>query len=215
MKRSTIRALTRYQKLSSCYRPKPLWGIAAGTLLLSGCGDSEPAYMYYSVNECAADRPSQFQECHAAYEEALAEAARTAPKFNSLPSCEIDFGEDNCTPTPEEHRSLGGFMPLMAGFMLSQSVMNLFEDDEDFDLDLKKKKHKRYKSVPMFSSWSKKSPLRGTLFDARGTKYGKVGVTKLTASSKSFKPRKAPVKTVSRGGFGKTVAASRSKGWGG
>ncbi len=201
MKRSGINLAARFKKASSAYAPKPLMGVLLGTTLLSGCGDDNTAYMYYTAEDCVADNPGSIGVCQAAYQNALDEAAETSPKYRQLSDCESDFGLANCTDTPPPYRNFGGFMPLMAGFMIGSAM---FDDD---DIDFRKKKKK--KLLPMFSSYNRSSPFAGRMVSASGIDLGRVGTKKTRVRASVFSARPSQSQTVSRGGFGRTVASSR------
>lgn len=105
----------------------------AASVLLSGCSDSrETAQIYSTLEDCISDNPQAVSQCETAYQSAVDEAMRTAPRYASLADCEYDFGANQC-------RQGGGsfFMPFMAGYMLS----NLMSPS--------------YYSRPLFTSYSR------------------------------------------------------------
>jgi uncharacterized protein YgiB involved in biofilm formation len=205
-KRSAIQ-LNRYRKV---FAVKPLAvGIAA--VLLSGCGEEpEVADIYRSLGECTDNNPGFFDQCQYAYESAVEEAVRTAPRFSNERDCEYEFGDNRCEYVSNENGSF--FMPFMAGFMLSRM---LFQDN-DWDIDFKKKKKKRYYSQPLFTSYSRRSSLRNQWFDASGKSFGGTHRTATKVYGSDFKAKPTASRTLSRGGFGKSVATrSSSRGFGG
>jgi uncharacterized protein YgiB involved in biofilm formation len=165
--------------------------------------------IYRSLSECTDMNPGFADQCQYAYESAVDESTRTAPRFSNERDCEYEFGENRCEYVRNENGSF--FMPFMAGFMLSRM---LFQDN-DWDLDLKKKKKKRYYSQPLFTSYSRRSSLRNQWFDASGKSFG--GTHKRTARvyGSDFAAKPKATKTLSRGGFGKSVARSSSRSFGG
>jgi uncharacterized protein YgiB involved in biofilm formation len=202
-KRSTTVHLPQLRKW---FAVKPI-AVSIAAVLLTGCGeDPMEANLYRSVDECASDNPNYMTECTFAYQEAVDEAERVAPRFSNENDCEYEFGDSNCQYI--ENRNGSFFMPFMAGFMLSRFL------DNDIDIDLKKKK-KRYYSQPLFTSYSRRSNLRKQWFTSDGKSYG--GLHKRTAKvyPSSFKPKPSASKTLSRGGFGKSVARASTRSFGG
>jgi len=193
-------------QLRKWFAVKPI-AVSIAAVLLTGCGeDPMEANLYRSVDECASDNPNYMTECTFAYQEAVDEAERVAPRFSNENDCEYEFGDSNCQYI--ENRNGSFFMPFMAGFMLSRFL------DNDIDIDLKKKK-KRYYSQPLFTSYSRRSNLRKQWFTSDGKSYG--GLHKRTAKvyPSSFKPKPSASKTLSRGGFGKSVARASTRSFGG
>ena len=180
-------------RMRKAFSVKPLaLGIAA--IFLSACGEEkEQATIYTNADECAAANPSMVEQCQAAYQQALAEAERTAPKYNSAQDCETDFGANQCHVVRNESGSF--FMPFMAGYMLS----NLLSP-------------RGYYSQPMFTSYSGYSPYRHRWVGADGYDFGDYRQRSMRVNKDAFKPKPAPVKTMSRGGFGSSVRAKSS--WG-
>lgn len=184
--------------------------VAAGIAVtfLTACGeDPMEANLYQSVAQCASDNPNYVSECSFAYQEAVEEAERIAPRFSNEYDCEYEFGDNNCQYI--ENRNGSFFMPFMAGFMLSRFLNN------DIDIDLKKKKKKRYYSQPLFTSYSRRSHLRNQWFTSDGKSYGGLHKRSAKVYQSSFKPKPSASKTLSRGGFGKSVARTSSRSFGG
>ena len=113
-----------------------LGGVIGGAALLAGCG-SEPAapaeqageagpklevQAYENVFECAANSGMTQQECAAAREQAVADAAKTAPRFAASYDCETEWGQGNCVPQKAEGQSF--FMPFVGGFLLGKMLQN-------------------------------------------------------------------------------------------
>ncbi|MFT4993206.1 MAG: hypothetical protein ACI965_000224 [Paraglaciecola sp.] len=201
-KRSTHINLTRMRK---GFSPKPLAvGIAA--IFLSACGEEQKqATVYTSVDDCMKNNPQQSETCQTAYKDALKEAQRTGPKYNSQRDCEAEFGYDQCNQVQQRQ---GGsfFMPLMAGYMLSNMLSP-----------------RGYYSQPLFSSNSRNSSYRNRWMGADGQDYGDQRRRSMRVSESALKPKPTVSKTMSRGGFGSSVRAksswgsstSRRGGWGG
>jgi uncharacterized protein YgiB involved in biofilm formation len=199
LKRSAGINLSRMRK---GFMLKPLsLGVAA--VLLTACGDSEEAKIYKTIDECSSDNPEHVQECQAAYQQAMQEAERTAPKYSSQQDCEYDFGAQHCRNVQSSSGSF--FMPFMAGYMLS----NLMSP-------------RGYYSQPMFSSYSPYSSYRNSWIGADGYVFGDTRQRTVRVDKDVYKPKPTVNKTMSRGGFGSSVRAksswgskSSSKGWGG
>ena len=109
------------------------------TAFLSGCDEPVDLTFFDSVESCQieAKTSSEFTaaDCDKAFEQARAEHAALAPRYDSLALCEEVHGQDDCAPSEEagvappaedataaadpaarEHQS--SFSPLFAGYML-------------------------------------------------------------------------------------------------
>jgi uncharacterized protein YgiB involved in biofilm formation len=198
-KRSKSINLTSMRKSFSI---KPLaLGVAA--IFLSACGDKQDAAVFTSVNDCTDANPEFAAKCKTAYADALKEAERTGPKYNSQRDCESEFGNNQCNVVRNESGSF--FMPLMAGYMLSNMMSP-----------------RGYYSQPMFTSFSRNSSYRNRWIGADGSDFGDNRRRTMRVSEKSLKPKPTVNKTMSRGGFGSSVRAksswgssSKRGGWGG
>lgn len=189
-KRSTDIHLTEFRK---GWRIKPLAVGISSVFIAAGCADNrEPAMVFTSLNDCQSQLPQYTQQCEIAYQQALEDAADTAPKFNSRGDCEYDFGEQQCV---EYRNNSGGswFMPLMAGYM----IRDILEP-------------RRY-SHPLYTSYSPYSPYRYRWIGADGYDYGDFRRRDIKVSKNYTKPPKV-TRTIKRGGFGSTVRAKSN--WG-
>ncbi|MCE1736779.1 DUF1190 domain-containing protein, partial [Enterobacter hormaechei] len=99
-----------------------------------------------------------------AYNNALKEAEKTAPKYATREECVAEFGEQQCTQPPAQagvgqaqaQNSSGSFwMPLMAGYMMGRLMGGSSAP-----------------SQPLFTSNSASSPANGKFVDATGKSYG-------------------------------------------
>ena len=198
-------ASVNLSKMRKAFSPKPLaLGVAA--VCLSACGEEkQEATIYTSANECINENPDAVEQCTTAYEEAVKEAERTAPKYNSQQDCEYDFGVDRC----RTHSSGSGsfFIPFMAGYMISDLLSP-----------------RRYYSRPMFSSSSRYSPYRYRWVGADGHDFGDLRQRRMRVGKSTYDAKPAASRTIKRGGFGSSVRAkskwgssgsSRRGGWGG
>jgi len=204
MKRTKSINLARMRKAPALFKLKPIvLSIAAFSLV--GCSDSRKADIYSSVDHCKKENPSSGTLCEKAYKKALEKSEKSGPKYRSKYDCSSDFGRRNCIP----YKASNGanlYMPAVAAFALSRS----FKKDED-----------EYQSSPLYTSHYYGSGFynRWTTVDGRTYKkrYGS-----MTVGGDTFKSKPKVVKTMSRGGFGSTVAAksnwggrSSRSGWGG
>ncbi|MFD1216445.1 MULTISPECIES: DUF1190 domain-containing protein [Microbulbifer] len=175
-------------------RPIALGVVAA----LMGCSSKEEVKVVASVTECVDQTELDQEQCEAAYQQALREAERTGPKYDSRQLCEAEFG--SC-------RDSGSFwMPLMTGFMVGQML-----DGRD--------RHHYYNPVYRYSNPYSRHYDR--LMTADGGVVGRSGRASYTVPKSATKPKPAVSRTVSRGGFGAVASAKsswgggRSGGWGG
>jgi uncharacterized protein YgiB involved in biofilm formation len=95
--------------------------------MLAGCEKTdETVSLYQNADDCSA-ATGKAAECTTAYNNALKEAERTAPKYASREDCVAEFGEGQCQQAPAQAgtapenqaqaQSSGSFwMPLMAGY---------------------------------------------------------------------------------------------------
>ena len=181
---------------------KPI-SVAVTSVFLTACGEpAKQSTVYTSEQDCIDQNPNQIAECQTAYQHALTEAEKTAPKYQSRNDCEYEFGANQCT---QSYQSGGGsfFMPFMAGYMIS----NLLSPRPHY-------------SQPLFTSYSPYSNNRYQWMGADGYRYGDIRSRNIRTNNNSFKPKPVVNKTISRGGFGSSVRAksawgSSSKGWGG
>ncbi|MEP0355664.1 DUF1190 family protein [Paraglaciecola sp.] len=181
---------------------KPLaLGIAA--IFLTACGNQEKATVYTDVDDCTNNNPDAGAQCEAAYQQALQEAQRTGPKYNSQSDCEAEFGYNQCNQVQNSSGSF--FMPFMAGYMLS----NLMSP-------------RGYYSQPMYTSYSRYSPYRNRWIGADGYDFGDYRRRSMNVSESALKPKPTVSRTIKRGGFGSSVRAksswgssSKKGGWGG
>ncbi len=185
MKRSQTIHLTRLRKAERSFPVKPVvLGIAAASIV--GCGNSNEAYIYKSLDECFTAYPSKWQQCNNAYQQALARSRRDGKKFNDRDDCELEYGQQSC------EYNAGVYIPAMTGFMFSPYYSRGYS--------------------PVYSSNYRHSPYYGRW----GTLDGDYYPRSINTASSSVKPKRKVTmtkKTISRGGFGSSVSAKSS--WGG
>lgn len=212
MKRTKTINLHSMRKGRRTWPAKPL-AVAVAAAVMVGCSSDREAQIYRDVAQCIAETGLE-GACQSAHDYALASSHRSGPKYGSLGDCAYDFGRDNCVPYSDGVNNW--FMPAMAGFMLARG----FDDDEyELDIDIH--------TAPLYSSSRRSSSMYGKWSTVDGNLLGKKRYGKVTTSSDAFKPKPSVTRTMSRGGFGSTVAAksnwggkasgskSSSKGWGG
>lgn len=180
-------------------RPRLVLGglAAAATVSLSGCGSAtfEPAE-FTSVAQCtSAGFPQPL--CDAGYNAAALEHQRSAPRFAHLKSCEDEWGDASCVPASG---SLAGssagsvFVPLVAGFVLSQALQRRYYDGDDIGIGYYGG-YGGYRGSPIYRSRSGNTV---TLDRSGGvTKATPVNVNTRTVAASGFGGR-----GLSRGSFG-------------
>jgi uncharacterized protein YgiB involved in biofilm formation len=173
----------------------------SAVFMLAGCEKTdETVSMYQNADDCSSANPGKSAECTASYNNALKEAERTAPKYASRADCVAEFGEGQCQQAPAQAgmapenqaqaQSSGSFwMPLMAGYMMGRMMSGGFQQQ------------------PLFSSKNPASPAYGQYTDASGKGYGAAqpGRT-MNVPKTAMAPKPATTSTVTRGGFGESVA---------
>lgn len=192
------------------WRMAPLALAVSAVVLLAGCEKSdETVSLYQNADDCSKANPSMSAQCKESYDNALKEAAKTAPKYASREDCIAEFGEGQCTQTPaqagmaptgngnnaEAAQSSGSFwMPLMAGYMMGRLMGGGFNQQ------------------PLFTPRGAASPANGQFVDASGKSYGPAtaGGRTMTVPKTAMAPKPATTTTVTRGGFGETVAKQNS-----
>ena len=172
--------------------------LAVGAVfVLAGCEKSdENVTLYQNSDDCSRANPSMSEQCATAYKNAMAEAKKTAPKYASRADCVAEFGEDQCTQVPaqagtaaEPQQSGSFWMPLMAGYMMGRMMGG------------------GYSQQPLFTSRAPNSPANGKFVDASGRNYGPAtGGRSMNVPKSAMAPKPAATNTVTRGGFGETVA---------
>jgi uncharacterized protein YgiB involved in biofilm formation len=112
----------------------------AASVGLAGCEDTPPNFQdahFTSVTECTrAGFPDRL--CEDSYNAASQDYLTTAPQFSNQQSCEADWGDQQCmerdaVPTAASGSSAGSvFVPLLAGFAVSQALQKRYYDDDNF-----------------------------------------------------------------------------------
>lgn len=174
-------------------------GIA--TTALAGCDGGEEVEIVTSVADCLDDTLMNVEQCRTAYQQAIFESERTAPKYLSNDLCESEFGYGRC----ERHDS-GYFLPLMAGYLFANSLWD--NNSSRYGASY----NPVYKYVRPFS------PLHNKYITADGEIVGEDDDKKYKMKKKSLKKKKSFKKAISKGGFGSIASKKSSFGkssWGG
>jgi uncharacterized protein YgiB involved in biofilm formation len=205
MKRTKTIQLAAFRKSWNARHLTPVALVVTAAFLLAGCEKSdETVKLYQNADDCSAANPGESQQCTTAYNNALKEAERTAPKYATRQDCVAEFGEGQCQPAPSQAsvagdnqaqaQSGGSFwMPLMAGYMMGRMMGG------------------SYAQQPLFSSKNPSSPAYGRYTDASGKSYGAAtpGRT-MTVPKTAMAPKPTTTSTITRGGFGESVAKQAS-----
>lgn len=203
MKRTKNINKDTFRKSWRSYRVAPVALAISAVFMLAGCEQAdETVSLYKNADDCSTSNPSMSEQCTTAYNNALKEAEKTAPKYATREDCVAEFGEAQCTQAPAqagmaaESQSSGSmWMPLMAGYMMGRMMGG-----------------RGYAQQPLFSSKNAASPANGKFVDASGKSYGPAtaGGRSMTVPKTAMAPKPAVTNTVTRGGFGESVAKQTS-----
>ncbi|CAI0860228.1 DUF1190 family protein [Serratia fonticola] len=203
MKRTKNINKDTFRKSWRSYRVAPVALAISAVFMLAGCEQAdETVSLYKNADDCSTSNPSMSEQCTTAYNNALKEAEKTAPKYATREDCVAEFGEAQCTQAPAqagmaaESQSSGSmWMPLMAGYMMGRMMSG-----------------GGYAQQPLFSSKNAASPANGKFVDASGKSYGPAtaGGRSMTVPKTAMAPKPAVTNTVTRGGFGESVAKQTS-----
>lgn len=133
MKRTKSIHHASFRKSWSARHLTPVALAVTAVFMLAGCEKSDDTVsLYQNADDCSAANPGKSAECTTAYNNALKEAERTAPKYATREDCVAEFGEGQCQQAPAQagmapenqaqaQQSSGSFwMPLMAGYMMGR-----------------------------------------------------------------------------------------------
>lgn len=198
MKRTKNINKDTFRKSWRSYRVAPVALAISAVFMLAGCEQAdETVSLYKNADDCSTSNPSMSEQCTTAYNNALKEAEKTAPKYATREDCVAEFGDAQCTQAPAqagmaaESQSSGSmWMPLMAGYMMGRMMGGGMGAQQ-----------------PLFSSKNPASPAYGKYTDAGGKSYGAAqpGRT-MNVPKTAMAPKPATTSTVTRGGFGDSVA---------
>lgn len=193
MKKSRTIDLNSMRKHARHFGIKRL-SLAVAAFSLAACSSKEEVSFVTDAEDCASKTDMTIEECTAAYHQALAEAERTAPKYDQRNRCETDFGHNQCY----QPSGSSFFLPFMAGYMVS-SLMD--------------RNSHGYSYNPGFHYQNRYDTNRDRIVSSDGRVLGKPGQSRFNVNKSAIKPKPATRTTIKRGGFGSTVAAKSS--WGG
>lgn len=203
MKRTKIMNHASFRKSWGARHMTPVALAVTAVFMLAGCEKSdENVSLYQNADDCSQANPGKAAECTTAWNNAKKEAERTAPKYATREDCVAEFGEGQCQQAPAQAgmtgssenqaqaQSSGSFwMPLMAGYMMGRMMGGGFSQQ------------------PLFSSKNPASPAFGKYADASGKSFGAAQPGRTMSVPKStMTPKPATTTTVTRGGFGESVA---------
>lgn len=109
--------------------------MGAVALTLAACEERVEVGVFETIGQCiAAGNPAA--QCETALQAAQEQHQQVAPRYATQQDCEAEFGASQCTPAPaagapaEEGAAPqvaqagfgGGFMPLMAGYMMGRMM---------------------------------------------------------------------------------------------
>lgn len=203
MKRSSILDLTLLRKRARIFVLAPIsLAVIAGC---SGAAKKEEVQFVASVDECASTTSLTEAECDAAYQEAVKDADKTAPRYQYERDCAAEFG--SC-------ESRGGFfMPFMAGYIVSGLVRDSMGGN------------RRYNSSYPTYIYRGGGQYRNKIMTSDGFVVGSPGQRTYRMPKEALKSKPAVTRTISRGGFGASASAksnwgssksrSSSRSWGG
>lgn len=203
MKRTKTINHASFRKSWNARHLTPVALAVTAVFMLAGCEQNdETVSMYQNADDCAQANPGKSAECTTSYNNALKEAERTAPKYASREECIAEFGEGQCQQAPAQASMAGEnqaqtqqsgsfWMPLMAGYMMGRLMGG----------------GAGFAQQPLFSSKNPASPAYGKYTDASGKSYGAaLPGRRATVPKTALAPKPATTSTVTRGGFGESVA---------
>ena len=196
--------------------------LMGATGALSGCAPEpqEQAITFKDLDECKSSGKFAPEVCDSAYKSAE-KAAQDELKYKSRSDCASDFGHDRCQVVVRNDGT-SVFVPMMAGFMVSQALNSASNIDDIAEAEyyrektrqLKRDEERKNAIAPVSSRalYTSRDDSR-TFRTATNKTVGSVTSTgKSMRVSKSVVTAKPRTASFSRGGFGSS--ASRG-GWGG
>lgn len=208
-----------FRKSWRIYRLAPIALAISTVFMLSACEQSdETVSLYTNAEDCAKNNPLQSKQCLLSYKNALQEAAKTAPKYATREDCIAEFAEENCTQvttqsqptlqtttktqsnlateTQASGQNSNFWMPLMTGYMVGRLIGDGIKEIGS------------QRVQPLFSSSNPTSLANGKFVNANGKIYGAsvAGGRTMIVPTSSLTPKAATTTTITRGGFGESVA---------
>lgn len=179
--------------------------------VLAGCEDEPSGKVLTSREECAAQTEIAPAECEKAYDQALVEHEKLAPRFESESQCNEQFGA--CQPAPQSNAAAGGhsYMPSMSGFLIGYALSQAMQPRGYYGIGGVSPLYRDYRSGGYLR------PGGELVGKSSGTVYGKQGATALPARAVTVSRAGFGSSAAARGGFGGSRASGSSRGssWGG
>jgi len=159
---------------------------------LAACESGEPTgVVLNSIADCRAQQV-EVAQCEAAYNKAVADHQRVAPRFDNAVQCQQDFGQ--CEAVQEEGRT--SYIPPMGGFLLGYALGGGFNSNSGM--------RGVAGGVPLYRDY------RGGYINPNGDNVSRQPGTVTGKRGSIATPARAI--TVSRSGFGSSSAARGSFG---
>ncbi len=106
MKRTKSIHHASFRKSWSARHLTPVALAVTAVFMLAGCEKSdETVSLYQNADDCSAANPGKSAECTTAYNNALKEAERTAPKYATREDCALSLAKASASKRP--HRLAG------------------------------------------------------------------------------------------------------------
>jgi uncharacterized protein YgiB involved in biofilm formation len=182
----------RYAAFRKSWQARHLTPVAiavSAVFMLAGCEQNdETVSMYQNADDCSKANPGQSAQCTTAFNEAKKEAERTAPKYATREDCVAEFGENQCQQTPAQ-----------AGVGTTNAESQ--QSGGSFWMPL----------MAGYMMGRMMGGANGQFVDASGRNYGAATSGKsMTVPKTALAPKPATTSTITRGGFGETVAKQNS-----
>lgn len=167
---------------------------------LAGCNREPTGTVLSSVQQCQTQKAVPVEQCTAAYQKALAEHEKLAPRFKSVVQCNEQFGNCEVVQTDQGR----AYVPPMGGFLIGYALASTMRGGMY--------PYRVGGAVPLYRDYRTGRYLKpggASVGRGLGTVTGRRGSTTLPARAM----------TVSRSGFGSSASArggfGRSRGFGG
>ncbi|ANH51872.1 putative membrane protein [Erwinia phage vB_EamM_RAY] len=185
MKRTKNIKLDRFRKAWKFKKVTLALMVVTGSFYLVACDEprDQQVQMYQNADDCSRARPQDKQRCSDAYNNALRESERTAPRYGSKGDCDAEFGSDNCYQSTAHSPT---WMSYMGGYMYGRNGSY---------------------AQPLYSSRVTSSPAYHRYVDAGGRNYGSaISGRSINTTRSALAPKPVVTSTITRGGFGASVA---------
>ncbi len=169
--------------------------------MLAGCERVMKQCLYQNADDCSAANPSKSAECTTAYNNALKEAERTAPKYATREDCVAEFGEGQCQQAPVQlawHQKTGAGPAIQREF-LDAADGRLHDGTSDG-------RRRGICTAAAVLLENPASPAYGKYTDATGKTMAQPSRRTMTVPKTAMAPKPTTTTTVTRGGFGESVA---------